>query len=168
MPPREAAHEEKSRHLVAKALAGSRGEDQESSGFRLTRRGARWRRGSSHAHFLSRKRRLFVNRFRNERRRTYRFWKRSEFARYLPERLLLVGPMQGRVVEPLHNGGFDDFKIRRDVEIARHVQRRISDVQYFATRLLRPCARDFGQDRVTHGVESLRDQCRADDLRGVA
>ena len=51
------------------------------------------------------------------------FWKHTEFARYLLERLLLVGPVQGRVVEAMHDGGFDDFEIGRDVEIARHVQR---------------------------------------------
>src|SRR6185369_2481166 len=47
----------------------------------------------------SRKRRLLVKRFRNNRRRSDRFWKHTELARYLLERLLLVGPMQGGVVE---------------------------------------------------------------------
>src|SRR5580704_9109147 len=59
-------------------------------------------------HFFSRKRRLFVNLFRNKRRRLDRLLKRAEFARYLPERLLLVGPVQGGVVEAVHDGGFDD------------------------------------------------------------
>ena len=71
----------------------------------------------------NRKRRFLVNLFRNKRRRFDRFWKDPEFARYLLERLLLVGPVQGGVVEALHDGGFDDFEIGRDVEIARHVQR---------------------------------------------
>src|SRR5258706_15359918 len=53
-------------------------------------------------HFFSRKRRLLVNLFRNKRRRVDRFWKRAELARYLPERLLLVGPVQGGVVEAVH------------------------------------------------------------------
>src|SRR3974390_872763 len=46
-------------------------------------------------HFWIRKRRRFVNLFRNKRRRPDRFWKHTEFARHLLERLLLVGPMQG-------------------------------------------------------------------------
>src|SRR3954447_612692 len=68
-------------------------------------------------HFFSRNRRLFVKRFRNERRRTERFWKHTEGAGYLLERLLLVGPVQGGVVEAVHDGGFDDFEIGRDVEV---------------------------------------------------
>src|ERR1700728_1488694 len=40
-------------------------------------------------HFLSRKRRLLVSRFRNKGRRKSRFWKHPECAGYLPERLLL-------------------------------------------------------------------------------
>ena len=86
-------------------------------------------------HFCNRKRRLFVNLFRNKRRRLDRFWKHAEFARYLRERLLLVGPVQGGVVEAVHDGGFDDFEIGRDVEIARHVERGIADVQDFAPGL---------------------------------
>src|ERR1019366_1659471 len=126
------------------------------------------RRCTGQYYFFSRKRRFFVNLFRNKRRRFDRLWKRAEFARYLPERLLLVGPVQGGVVESLHDGGFDDFEIGRDVEIARHVERRIADVQDFAPRLLAAGARDLGQDRGAHGVERLRDQRRADDLGGIA
>jgi hypothetical protein len=74
-------------------------------------------------YFPSRKRRLFVNRFRNKRRRLERFWKHTELARYLLERLLLVGPVQGGVVESVDDGGFDAFELGRDVEIARHIQR---------------------------------------------
>src|SRR6266404_9451493 len=74
-------------------------------------------------YFLSRKRRFLVNLFRNKRRRLDRLWKHAEFAGYLLERLLLVGPVQGGVVEAVHDGGFDDFEIGRDVEIARHVER---------------------------------------------
>src|SRR3569623_2867369 len=86
------------------------------------------------AHFFSRhlSRRLFVNRFRNKRRRTDRFWKHTEGARYLLERLLLVGPVQGGVVEAVHDGGFDEFEIGRDVEVAGHVERGIADVQDLA------------------------------------
>ncbi len=40
------------------------------------------------SHLFSRNRRFLVNLFRNKRRRVDRFWKRAEFARYLPERLL--------------------------------------------------------------------------------
>src|ERR1700681_4535190 len=43
-------------------------------------------------YFFNRKRRFFVNRFRNNWRRD-RFWKHAEFACYLLERLLLVGPV---------------------------------------------------------------------------
>src|ERR1044072_6686258 len=48
------------------------------------------------AYFFNRNlcRRFFVNRLRNERRRTERFWKHTESARYLLERLLHVGPVQ--------------------------------------------------------------------------
>src|SRR6185312_4816261 len=73
------------------------------------------RTGGSRYHFRSRKRRFLVSLFRSKRRRTDGFWKRSESARYLPERLLLVGPVQGGVVETPHDGGFDDFEIGRDV-----------------------------------------------------
>src|SRR3954454_22415927 len=79
-------------------------------------------------HFLKRKRRLLANRFRNKRRRIGGLWKHAEFARYLPERLLLVGPVQCRVIETLDDGGLDDLEIRRDVEIPRHVQRRVADM----------------------------------------
>ena len=75
------------------------------------------------SYFERRKRRLLVNRFRNKRRRPDRFWKHTELARYLLERLLFVGPVQGGVVEAVNDGGFDDFKIGRDVEIAWHVER---------------------------------------------
>jgi hypothetical protein len=37
--------------------------------------------------------------FRNKRRRLDSLWKHAEFARYLLERLLLVGPVQGGVIE---------------------------------------------------------------------
>src|SRR6202161_3499894 len=96
-----------------------------------------WRHAGAldRGYFLSRKRRLLVNRFRNKRRRLDRFWKDTEFACHLLERLLLVGPVQGRVVEALHDGGFDDFEIGRDIEIARHVERRITDMQDFAAGL---------------------------------
>src|SRR6266567_8318729 len=99
-------------------------------------------------YFFSRKRRLFVNLFRNKRRRLDRLWKHAELARYLLERLLLVGPVQGRVVEALHDGGFDDFEIGRDVEIARHVERRIADVQDFTPGLPAAGAGDLGQNRI--------------------
>src|ERR1700733_9687054 len=111
------------------------------------------------------KRRFFVNLFRNKRRR---FWKHTELARYLLERLLFIGPMQGGVVEPVHDGWFDDFEIGRDVEIARHIKRGIADVQDLAAGLSRAGLREPGQDRVAHGIEGLRDQGRADDLGGVA
>ncbi|GCC46334.1 hypothetical protein chiPu_0030571, partial [Chiloscyllium punctatum] len=124
-------------------------------------------RGLRGHHFRSRKRRLFVNRFRNKRRRPV-LWKHTEFARYLLERLLLVGPVQGRVVETVHDGGFDDFEIRRDVEVARHVERGIADMQDLAARLAAGGAGDLGQDRIAHGVEGLRDQRRADDLGRIA
>src|SRR6476660_10335224 len=78
--------------------------------------------------------RLFVNLFRNKRLRE-RFWKHTEFARYLLERLLLVGPMQRRVVESVDDGRFDDLEIGRNVEIARHVERGIADMQDLAPRL---------------------------------
>src|SRR5579872_4070175 len=98
--------------------------------------GEGWPQNAGRAHYLrNRKRRFFVSRFRNERRRLERFWKHTELARYLLERLLLVGPMQGRVVEAVHDGRFDDFKIGRNVEIARHVERGVADMQDFATRL---------------------------------
>ena len=118
-------------------------------------------------HFCRRKRRLFVNRFRNKRRR-FDLWKHTEFARYLLERLLLVGPVQRGVVEPVHDRGFDDFEIGRDVEIARHVERGIADMQDFAPGLARGRAGNFRQDRIAHRVERLRDQRRADDLGGIA
>ena len=76
--------------------------------------------------------------------------------------------MQGQIVEAVHDGGFDDFEIGRDVEIARHVQRRIADVKDFAPGLSRGGAGDLRQDRIAHGVERLRDQRRADDLGGIA
>jgi hypothetical protein len=123
----------------------------------------RGRRG----HFRSRKRRLFVNLFRNKRRRD-RFWKHTELARYLLERLLLVGPMQRRVVESVDDGGFDDLEIGRDVEIARHVERGVADMQDFAARFPAGSARDLGQNWIAHRVERLRDQRRADDLGGIA
>ena len=50
-----------------------------------------------HCYFFSRNRRFFVNLFRNKRRRVDRLWKDPEFAGYLLERLLLVGPVQGQV-----------------------------------------------------------------------
>ncbi|ODM82993.1 hypothetical protein A6452_18650 [Bradyrhizobium elkanii] len=96
------------------------------------------------------------------------FWKHTKFAGYLLERLLLVGPVQGRVVETVHDGGFDDFEIGRDVEVARHVERGIADMQDLAARLAAGGARDLGQDRIAHGVERLRDQRRADDLGRIA
>src|SRR5437016_6303620 len=76
------------------------------------------RRSVARGYFCSRNRRLFVNRFRNKRRRLERFWKHTEFARYLLERLLLVGPVQGGVIEAGHDGGFDYLEIGRDVEVA--------------------------------------------------
>src|ERR1700733_5954902 len=114
-------------------------------------------------YFLSRKRFFLVNRFRNKRRRLDRFWKDAELARYLRERLLLVGPVQGCVVEAVHDGGFDDFEIGRDVEIRRHVERGIADVQDFAPGLPGAGARDPGQYRVRDGVERLGDPGRAYD-----
>src|SRR6266480_6091769 len=63
----------------------------------------------SQRYFLRWKRRFLVNLFRNKRRRFDRFSKDPEFAGYLLERLLLVGPVQGGVVEALHDGGFDYF-----------------------------------------------------------
>src|SRR5215831_14919892 len=100
-----------------------------TSGLALRREIARGR-----THFLSRNlsRRFFVRRFRNKRRRTERFWKHTESARYLLERLLLVGPVQGCVVEAVHDGGFDDLEIGRDVEVAGHVERGVADVQDLA------------------------------------
>src|SRR6201986_3214522 len=95
------------------------------------------------------KRRLFVNLFRNKRRR---FWKYTELARYLLERLLFVGPMQGGVVEPVHDGWFDDFEIGRDVEIARHIERGVADVQDFAAGLSRSWLRGPRPERVGHRV----------------
>src|ERR1700733_3337228 len=128
--------------------------------------GARNRGGDCLLRYLRNwKRRLFVNLFRNKRRR---FWKHTELARYLLERLLFVGPMQGGVVEPMHDGWFDDFEIGRDVEIARHIKRRVADMQDFATGLSRAGLRHPRQDRIAHGVEGLRDQGRADGLGGVA
>src|SRR6266702_8350778 len=111
---------------------------------RLARSGGTLRLGDQ-GYFFSRKRRLFVNLFRNKRRRLDRLWKHAEFASYLLERLLLVGPVQGRVVEALHDGGFDDFEIGRDVEVARHLERCITNVQDFAPGLSGAGARDLGQ-----------------------
>src|SRR6202020_3629638 len=99
-------------------------------------------------YFLSWKRRFLVNRFRNKRRRSGPFWKHAELARYLPERLLLVGPVQVCVVEALHDGGFDDFEIGRDVEIARHVERGIADMQNFAAGLAGGGRGGFWEGRV--------------------
>src|SRR5437879_6958660 len=79
-------------------------------------------RNGDRSHFRNRNRRRFVSLFRSKRRRPDIVWKHTELARYLLERLLLVGPVQGGVVEAVHDGGFDDLEVRRDVEIARHVQ----------------------------------------------
>src|ERR1700712_4005286 len=105
-------------------------------------------------YFRSRNRRLLVNLFRNKRRRLD-LWKHTEFAGYLRERLLLVGPVQGGVVEAVHDGGFDDFEIGRDVEVAGHVERGIADVQDLAAGLSGGGAGDFWQDRIAYGVECL-------------
>src|SRR6516165_9547191 len=119
-------------------------------------------------YFLNRKRRFLVNRFRNKRRRTDRFWKHTEFVRYLRERLLFVGPMQGGVVEAPDDGGLDDFEIGRDVEVARHVEGGVADMQDLATRLLASSARDLRQNGIADGIERLCDQCRADHLGRIA
>src|SRR5215468_6529920 len=120
------------------------------------------------SYFINRKRRFLVNRFRNKRRRTDRFWKHTEFVRYLRERLLLVGPMQRGVVKAANDGGFDDFEIGRDVEIARHVERGVADMQDLATGLPASGTGDLRQYGIADGIERLCDQRRTDHLGRVA
>src|SRR5689334_11535825 len=114
-------------------------------------------------HFLSRKRRFLVSLFRSKWRR-FRFWKHTELARYLRERLLLVGPVQGGVVEAVHDGRLDDFEIGRDVEVPGHVERGIANVQDLAAGAPATRARDLWQDWIGHGIEKLREQRRAGHL----
>jgi hypothetical protein len=44
--------------------------------------------------------------------------------------------MHAFIVEALLKGRFDDLEIRRDVEIARRVERRMADLQNLPTRRL--------------------------------
>src|SRR6266567_1289442 len=53
-----------------------------------------------------------------------------------------------KISELMDDGGFHDLEIGRDVEIARHVERRIPDVQDFAAGLPGASAGDLGQDRI--------------------
>src|SRR4051794_36125368 len=61
-------------------------------------------RNGDRSYFRNRNRRRFVSLFRSKRRRPDIVWKHTELARYLLERLLLVGPVQGGVVEAVHDG----------------------------------------------------------------
>ena len=47
-----------------------------------------------------------------------------------------IGPIHELVVEILHQGRFDDFEIRRNVEIARRVKRGMANLQDLTPRRL--------------------------------
>src|SRR5919197_2649671 len=79
-----------------------------------------------------------------------------------------VGPTHVFVIKAARERGLDDHEVRRNVEIAWRIKRRVTDLGDFAPPCLALDALDLGQDRITHGVESLRNQRRTDDAAGIA
>lgn len=77
------------------------------------------------------------------------------------------------VVEAALDARLDDLEEGRGIEVARHVQAVVANVQDLGLRA-HPAPRagvdklDFRQDRITQRVEGLRDQGRADRLRRLA
>ena len=79
-----------------------------------------------------------------------------------------IGPLQRLVIEALADGRLDHVEIRRNVEVARAIQRGVADLQNLLPRLPAARERDLGQDRIAHGGERIRDQRRADEPRRIA
>src|SRR5271156_6256160 len=62
----------------------------------------------------------------------------------------LVGPVQGLVVETLTDSRLDHVEIRRDVEIARAIKRRVPDFEDLFQRLHAARHRYLRQDWIAH------------------
>src|SRR5918999_6149778 len=80
------------------------------------------------------------------------FWSERDLRRV---NLGKVGPTHGFVIKAARERGLDDHEVGRNIEIAWRIKRRVTGLGDFAP----PCrafALDFGQDRIAHGVESLR------------
>jgi hypothetical protein len=69
------------------------------------------------------------------------------------------------VIEAEFNGRLHDAKIGRDVEVARHIERVMPDMQDLAAFFLALHEFDPRQDRIADGLERLRDQAGTDHLR---
>src|SRR3982750_892384 len=89
----------------------------------------------------------------------------------LPGRVedVVLAPYQAAKLESLLQPRLDDSEKRRDVEIARHVQTVMANMQDFRARLCRAWCfgldqLDFRQDRIANRAERLREQGRADRL----
>src|SRR5262249_30143126 len=79
-----------------------------------------------------------------------------------------IGPVHLFVIEAALECRFDHGEIRRNVEIARRVERGMPDLENLPARRAALDAGDLGQDRIAHELESLGDQSRADQPGRVA
>jgi putative transposase len=79
-----------------------------------------------------------------------------------------VGPAHLAIVEALFDRRLHELEVGRDVEVARGVERRMADLENLLARGLAVHPGDLRQDRISHGLEGLRDQSRADDPRRIA
>src|SRR5262249_18065793 len=79
-----------------------------------------------------------------------------------------VGPMHLPGIEAALERGLQDREIRRDVEIARRIERGMPDLENLAAGGAAFHPRDLGQDRISHELEGLGDQSGADQPGRVA
>src|SRR5262249_57212291 len=68
-----------------------------------------------------------------------------------------IGPRHALIVKTLLEDRLDDFEIRRDVEIARRLERRMADLQNPPSRRLVFELRKFRYNRPAAGPQTLRD-----------
>src|SRR5882757_11498481 len=79
-----------------------------------------------------------------------------------------VSPMNVFIIEPARQRWLHHHEVRRNIEVARRIERRVTDLGNFPPLRMALDARDIGQDRVMHRVECLRNQRRTDDAVRIA
>ncbi len=83
------------------------------------------------------------------------------------------GPFSTAIVEASNQRRLDDFEIRRNVKVPWHEQAVMPNLEYLgaaagAFRAIGGTAGDMRQNRITHGLEALRNQGRADGPGRIA
>src|SRR5229473_117654 len=76
-----------------------------------------------------------------------------------------IGPVNLLVIEPALERRFHHGEIRRNIEVARRVERGMPDLENLPARRAALDPRDLGQDRVAHELERLGDHAPAPALR---